>query len=66
MTRRGKRPEKVEQKKTENPIIINPNKIRVRDMRGILLSGCGWHQDEKKKQSRLGCRRSKPMRDWED
>lgn len=66
MSRRGKKPVKVEQKKSESPIAINPNKIKVRDMRGILLSGCGWHQDQKKQNSKFRCRYSKQLRDWED
>jgi len=36
---------------------INPNRIKVRDMRGILLSGCGYHKDKKKLQSKYACRR---------
>ncbi|MGS0765479.1 hypothetical protein [Syntrophomonas curvata] len=60
MTRKRKRPVNVsspEEKKT----IINPNRIKVRDMRGILLGGCGYHKDRKKLQNKYACRR--PERD---
>jgi hypothetical protein len=36
---------------------IDPNRIKVRDMRGILLSGCGYHKDKKKLSSKYACRR---------
>jgi len=56
MANRGKRPVPVNVPEGEKPIIINPNKIKVRDMRGILLSGCGLHEDKKKKANKYKCR----------
>jgi|GEM_PF-3577098 len=56
MAKRGKRPVPVNVPESEKTIIINPNRIKVRDMRGILLSGCGPHGDKKKKQNKYQCR----------
>ena len=56
MTKRGKRPVPVNLPEGKKPIIINPNKIKVRDMRGILLSGCGPHEDKKKQANKYKCR----------
>lgn len=56
MARKGKRPVPVNLPEGEKPITINPNRIKVRDMRGILLSGCGPHEDKKKKANKYKCR----------
>lgn len=56
MPKKGKRPVPVDLPKAEKPIIIDPNRIKVRDMRGILLSGCGPHEDKKKKANKYKCR----------
>lgn len=56
MAKRRKRPVPVNVPEGEKPIIINPNKIKVRDMRGILLSGCGPHEDKKKQANKYKCR----------
>ncbi len=56
MAKKGKRAVPVSISKAEKPIIIDPNRIKVRDMRGILLSGCGPHEDKKKKVNKYRCR----------
>lgn len=56
MARKGKRPVPIQTPEEKKPT-INPNRIKVRDMRGILLSGCGYHADKKKLQSKYSCRR---------
>lgn len=56
MARKSKRPVNI-QSPEEKKTTINPNRIKVRDMRGILLSGCGYHKDKKKLQSKYACRR---------
>ncbi|MDD2587137.1 MAG: hypothetical protein PHT79_09020 [Syntrophomonadaceae bacterium] len=57
MAKKGKRPVPVNPPKEEEPIVINPNRIKIRDMRGILLTGCGYHKDKKKAQNKYACRR---------
>lgn len=57
MAKKYKRSVPVQAKKEDKKVTINPNRIKVRDMRGILLSGCGYHQDKKKLQSKYACRR---------
>jgi len=57
MARKRKRPVPIQTPEEKKPITINPNRIKVRDMRGILLSGCGYHEDKKKFQSKYSCRR---------
>ena len=56
MAKNGKKPVPVNVPEAEKPITINPNRIKVRDMRGILLSGCGPHEDKKKKANKYRCR----------
>lgn len=57
MTKKGKRPVKVTMAEEKKTLKIDPNKIKVRDTRGILLSGCGYHRDKKKHQAKYICRR---------
>lgn len=57
MARKKKRPLSVQSPEEKKPITINPNRLKVRDMRGILLGGCGYHKDKKKLESKYICRR---------
>lgn len=57
MGKKGKHPTPVNVSEEEERITINPNRIKVRDMRGILLTGCGYHKDRKKEQNKYACRR---------
>lgn len=36
---------------------FNPNEVKVRDMRAINLTGCGFHSDKKKESRKKSCRR---------
>lgn len=56
MAKKKRKAVPVQLKADETVIRINPNEIKVRDMRGILLSGCGYHVDRKKKQNKNWCR----------
>ncbi|MGE5422425.1 MAG: hypothetical protein ACM3QW_04115 [Ignavibacteriales bacterium] len=57
MSKKGKRPVPVKMSDKEKPLVIDPNRIKVRDTRGILLTGCGFHKDKKKHQSKYICRK---------
>lgn len=57
MSKKSKRPVPVNMDEEKKPLKIDPNKIKVRDTRGILLSGCGYHRDKKKHQNKYVCRR---------
>ncbi|HHV16778.1 MAG TPA: hypothetical protein GXX58_09455 [Gelria sp.] len=64
MAKKKKRPVPIQPREGKKPVTIDPNRIKVRDMRGIMVSGCGYHKDKKKLQSKYACRR-KSREEWD-
>ena len=58
----AKKPTPVQEKKEKDVITINPNTLKVRDMRGINLSGCGFFRNKIKYTDKYACRKSKHQR----